>query len=190
MFETTRLNLDEHATLARDKYSVSMFDYQVQQRADFRAIISDEKLFESVVDKQNLRISGGYGTNPSLIDTDSMLRENALSTNTREKTQYNIRTFHAVPDYSRGAAFPVIESILQNGDDATQSIKICERVTEKDFQRFIPLIQPMQHYIDNGKKGIPTIPSIGQSSKDLMRKEELLVKKGYTFDGRNWLPNC
>lgn len=114
---------------------------------------------------QQFYVNDGFGNlNPVFVDKDSHLRLNAIQTNEKGNTQYNIRDFHAVPDLSRGLFFPATELQIITGE---QSYKKCNaNFAEKKFHRFIPYVDCVSSHIKNAKK-IPETQPIGQSSKDI-----------------------
>jgi len=95
----------------------------------------------------NLKFKNGYGnTNSCTVDKDSKARLVCLS-HGPEKRQLDVRSFTAVPDMSRGCLIPDTESYLLNGQDTTY-FRECNRTAEKSYDRFIPLLDCMQDYVN------------------------------------------
>jgi hypothetical protein len=115
----------------------------------------------------------GYGLERSVIDRDSDLRmDQQMMTQHGEKTQMNVRTFHAVPNLSRGALLAVKESQLVHGaittTDARNCRNECENAVELDFDRYDPSLMYTPVNVDNI---VPKWTHGGASSRDISLSE-------------------
>lgn len=116
----------------------------------------------------NLHFRNGYGNSSAcMIDSDSVARFSTI-THGPERRQMNVRSFVAVPDMSRGCLQPDIESYLLNGQDTT-IIRECDKVTEKDNNRFIPFLDCVKDYVD-GYANRNYFP-VGIDTRESMRVE-------------------
>jgi hypothetical protein len=107
------------------------------------------KMNQFMYENPNLRFRDGYGyTNACVVDMDSALRNDSQITHDRTKIQLCARWNHAVPDLGKGGLIPNIESRLKNAED-TSVIRVCDRVAEKDFDRYTPLVGCVAPSIQN-----------------------------------------
>lgn len=183
-----QIRSDQGALLVKDKVNDSIGDYYLSapERTNPQKYQSASDIATSY---RNLRIKDGYGfTEASHIDIDSQMRLAGEWTNEKQKKQYNIRPFHAVPDLSHGTIHPNIESELINGVSTTHIKECSHKLAEVDFHRFVPFTEAVSEFVKYESDNVPDWLSIGKSSRDLMRSEKILCKQGYKFDGKNWLP--
>lgn len=183
-----QIRSDEGALIAKDKLNNSIGDYYLSAPSRIDPNVN-KTANELAIKYRNLRVKDGYGfTEASHIDVDSQMRIAAEWTNEKQKTQFHIRPFHAVPDLSHGRVHPNIESELINGI-STNHIKDCShRLAEVDFQRFIPFTEAVSDFIKYESDNVPEWLAIGKNSRDMMKSEKRLRKSGYDYDGKNWLP--
>lgn len=184
-----RVRQDSCALNVRENENKSMFGYRVYNTYNIDACENKNKeLTEFIAENPNLRYREGYGFgNPCLIDNDSKMRNMSTWTNVREKQQLNVRFFHAVPDVSRGAFVPNTESLLKSGGLDTTEARQCDRVTEKDFDRFVPFNNCMSSFVHTQAKVTPDwAAQFGEPSRDLVRSKEFLESCGYRYDGKAW----
>jgi hypothetical protein len=111
----------------------------------------------------------GYGLERSVIDGDSQLRmDQQMMTQNGEKTQMNVRTFHAVPNLSRGALLATNESQLVHGGMSTTDTRNCryecENTVEVDFDRYDPCLMYTPVNVENI---VPRWTHGGASSRDI-----------------------
>lgn len=138
---------------------------------------------------------GSAGYEGSLVDIDSHLRNAPTMTHMGETRQLLHHTHFNVPYLARGPGNACVESALRPGEDVGQprsgNVLAQEDVTE---YRFHPLIQSVQkaqdptHIIpeDNRKDWVRG----GQSSRELLRKPEVLQRMGYRHNGKFWQKPC
>jgi hypothetical protein len=180
-----RLTIDDCAVLQRDIQNQSMTDYQLYNSYytnDCKCKAMDEFLFEN-----NMVIKDGYGfLNQCTVDADSDLRLNGVQTNEREKVQLCSRWHQGVPNLNKGGLIPNIDSRLKNADD-TSDIRNCDRVTEHDFNRFIPLVGCLAPTIQNPKYIIEPWVRGGAQTRNEVRSNEYLNKCGFVSNGKNWV---
>lgn len=113
----------------------------------------------------NLLAQDGYGLGPCVIDEDSQLKLDPTNlTHGKERQPLFSRVFYAVPNYSKGGLIPNTETYLKNATD-TSMIRQCNRITEKDFDRFIPLPSCGEQQMK-----VPYTLTLGQDSRKLMRQ--------------------
>lgn len=184
--EENHMSQDDCALLTRTLVNKSISDYMLFNNF-FRCHENDkDKMEDFVVNNPNLRYKDGYGFAAScVVDNDSEMRNNAKLTNDRERVSLCTRWYTAVPDLGRGGLVPNVESRLKyNGD--TSDIRDCDRVTEKDFNRFIPLprcmadnVQNPEHIVENWTRG-------GEFTRDYVRSNSYLEKCGFYNDGKLW----
>ncbi len=140
-------------------YDYNTFNFFTRGSCDTINCISD-----FAYDYPNLRFRNGYGVaNECVIDDDSKMRTETL-THGRERQPLFTRQFFAVPDYGRGGLVPNTETFLQNGQDTTY-LRQCDRVTEKNFDRFVPLVG-----CADVQKHDPVLESVGLNSRELLRQ--------------------
>lgn len=186
--EENLLSQDDCALLTKSLVNKSVEDYTFFNNY-FTASCKPkdvEKMNEFVVANPNLRFKDGYGVSTScVIDNDSELRNNGKLTNDRERTPLCSRWYTAVPNLGRGGLIPNIESRLKyNGD--TSDIRECDRVTEKDFNRFIPLPSCLAGTVQNPENIIEKWTRGGEITRDFVRTNQYLEKCGFYSDGKMW----
>lgn len=109
----------------------------------------DCSIYTNLLYDNNLVIKDGYGfSSGCVIDNDSQLRNNSKNTNQRERELLCPRSFQGVPNLNKGGFIPNIDSKLRNSDDTTD-IKICDNITEKNFNRFQPPVNCLLNEIQN-----------------------------------------
>jgi hypothetical protein len=186
--EENRLSQDDCALLTKSLVNKSIASYAFFNNYFTANCEKDDnkKLQEFLVNNPNLHFKDGFGvTTPCVIDTDSELRNNAKMTNDRERVSLCTRWYTAVPALSKGGLIPNIESRLKyNGD--TSDIRECDRVTEKDFNRFIPLPRCMADTIQNPDNIVEKWTRGGEFTRDYVRSDSYLEKCGFYNDGKMW----
>lgn len=187
-----RLGADDCAVDAKTYQNASISEYNLWNNFNNTCNAeSDAKFASFVLDHPNLRFKNGYGfTDRCNVDNDTEMRNNGKITNERARVQLFTRFYQANPDLSRGLVVPNLESKLVQGDDTTQ-YKQCIRTTERDFDRFMPLLPCLKETIQDPDHIVfPNIPC-GESSRRMMRDSEFLKKCGYVYDGKAWRKaNC
>lgn len=171
-----RLTNDQCAREAKDRENKEFEDYNLFNF--YTGGICSEKLKEFSCDYPNLWYRQGYGTADScVVDSDTKIQRGDL-THSREKRQMNTRTFHAVPNLSRGCLLPVTESKLIQGSCEKGSLKVkeneCDILVEKQFApyRFTPMLDCIQEFInDSGDRkdrimGIDTREQLRKKCRD------------------------
>ena len=133
---------------------------------------------------RNLRPWTGFGIDKCRVDDDSRLRNDKIWTNTPWKTQWDARTFVAVPNLGRGRPMPTTESRLLSGQDTTSS-RQCGSLSEKQYDVFHPTVLPVcpKHVVPDWTWG-------GDSSRDINRSPEFMESIGLKYDGRMWVRGC
>lgn len=183
--EENHLSQDECALLTQSLVNKSIADYNLFNTYS-TASCKDDKMKEFMVNNPNLRYRDGYGVSSHcVIDKDSQMRNQSKMTHDREKISLCSRWYTAVPNLGKGGLIPNIESKLKyNGD--TSDIRDCDRITEKDFNRFIPLPQCMAQNIQNPDNIVEKWTRGGEFTRDFVRSNEYLQKCGFENDGKMW----
>jgi hypothetical protein len=168
----SKLSQDECAKLARSRANESVSDYVLFNFFNDGDCEGKAKELDEIAwEHPNLRFRNGYGVaSECVIDNDSKARYSSDITHGPEKRQLYVRNFHAVPDFARGAFAPNTESMLINGID-TSSDKQCNRLSEKDFDRFTPFTRCVESFIEQAQRAIPETLPIGVNSIDLVRAQ-------------------
>jgi hypothetical protein len=177
-YKQNKPGLDKCAKNAKNHVNESIKDYNLWNTYS----CEDDKekaLNEFAMKNLNLRMRKGYGNTPSChVDTDTELRLNAKWTSERAKTQLFSRFYTGNPDMSKGMGSPTIESKLVQGDE-TSRLKMCERLSEKQFDRFTPMIPCLKDNIQNVEHIVLPFNQAGQNSREFMRA----LQPKYTPDG-------
>ncbi len=184
----SRLGTDECAINAKDYQNISMNDYYLWNTYNNKCNAQEEQKIEDfAANNNNLHYRNGYGFTTSChVDKDTELRLNAKITNEKAKTQLFHRFYQANPDLSRGVSLPNLESRLLQGDDTTQ-LRQCDKLPEKDFSRFVPLLPCLQDSVQNVKHIVEPWTHGGDNSRILMRDSEQLKKCGFKHNGKTWV---
>jgi hypothetical protein len=164
-FFENKLTTDSCATSARERENQSIRDYQL---FNFYGACDNSNVASFAAANPNLTYRNGYGVSSACtIDQDSTVRLTCLG-HGPERRQLPVRNFVAVPDMSRGCSLPDTESYLINGQDTTL-YRECDRLTEKDFNRFVPLMGCTEDYIKGF--GARDYFPIGIDSREETRKK-------------------
>lgn len=119
----------------------------------------------------------GYGLNRGVINGDSEMRMHRLTQHGDRGPSLNVRTFHAVPDVSRGASMPNRESALIYGGisaaDQRSERGPHENTIEVDFDRYDPVLIERPRKVDNI---VPKWTRGGDSSRNITRTDAYLEK--------------
>lgn len=179
-----RLTTDDCAMVNREFVNKSMNDYNLYNMyfmSDCQ--VDNEKMKTFMYENPNLRFKDGYGfTNSCVVDLDSALRNDSKLTHDRTKIQLCTRWNKAVPNLGKGGLIPNIESQLKNGED-TSAIRVCNRVAEKDFDRFIPLPGCLGPTIQNPQHIILPFTRGGDITRNYIFNNSYLEKCGFKFNG-------
>lgn len=182
-----RIGADECAIHAKDYQNASISDYSTWNTYMMKCNRKGERHLEEFANNNiNLHFRNGYGyTNGCEVDNDTELRLNGKITHEKAKSQLFTRSFLAVPDLSKGLVLPEVESRLVEGDDTTQ-IRECYRLTEVDYERFVPLIPCLRDNVQNPVHIIPPWTNGGDNSRILMKNSATLKACGYRHNGKYW----
>lgn len=187
-----RLADDDCALITRELQNQSIGDYNLFNSYMTANCKTDKSKFEQfMTNNPNLRYKDGFGNlNSCTVDADSKLRNGALFTNDREKTQLCTRWHQAVPALSKGGLTVNVDSRLKMAED-TSAIRDCDRLSEKNFQRFIPMTPCLAQSIQDPDNIVPNWTWGGESTRHTFVQENQYLNKcgftrgqmGYT---RNW----
>lgn len=144
-------------------------DYQLWNTYDCH---KDDAVDDFGADNINLHFKNGYGfTSPCLVDTDTKLRNDAMWTSEKAKSQMFTRFYKGNPDLSRGTLKPVVESRLVQGENTSRN-KVCFRHGEVEFDRFLPLMPCLEKEIQNPEHIILPFSRGGEDSRQIMRTRQ------------------
>jgi hypothetical protein len=180
-----RLSIDNCAQLTKELQNKSVNDRQMfnfYYTHDCKCDVLDEFLFDN-----NMVVKDGYGvTTGCTVDTDSELRLNSMWTNEREKSQLCTRWHQGVPNLNKGGLVPNVETKIKNGDD-TSDIRNCDKITERDFNRFTPLVGCLASTIQNPEHVVEPWIRGGMHTRNEVRSNGYLEKCGFMNNGKNWV---
>lgn len=182
-----RLGNDDCSKTAKDYQNSSINDYYLWNtyvnKCDTDA---DHKIQDFAIENTNLWYRNGYGyTNGCHVDDDTEVRNNAKITHEKAKIQLFTRFYQANPDLSRGIVTPNLESRLVQGADTT-ALRQCDRVSEKNYDRFTPLIPCLKDNVQNPNNIVMQGVWGGENSRNVMRDAENLRRCGHVNDGKTW----
>lgn len=180
-----RLSIDDCAQLTRELQNSSINDrmlYNFYFTHDCKCDAMSDFLFEN-----NLTMKDGYGfTTGCTVDSDSDLRLRSMLTNERDKVQLCTRWHQGVPNLNKGGLIPNIESRMKSADD-TSDIRDCDKITERDFNRFVPLVGCLANEVQNPRHIVEPWVRGGASTRNEVRSNEYLEKCGFENNGKNWV---
>jgi hypothetical protein len=183
-----RLVDDECALVTREYQNRSMGDYMLYNSYVTSQCKKDKKEFDTFVTQNpNLRFKDGFGfLNGCVVDTDSELRNGAKFTNEKEKSQLCTRWDQAVPSYNKGGLIVNVDSRMKFAED-TSAIRDCDRLTEKDFNRFIPLTPCLAQTVQNTDHIIPKFTWGGSATRNYVQDNQYLEQCGFMNNGQTWV---
>lgn len=180
-----RMGQDQCNLVSKEFSNKSINDYNLYNMyftSDCKA--DNEKMNEFMFENPNLRFRDGYGfTNSCVVDMDSALRNDKMMTNDRTKTQLCVRWNKAVPDLGKGGLIPNIDSALKNGED-TSALRSCDKVSEKDYERFTPLPGCLANTIQNPRHIILPFTRGGDITRNYVFSNSYLEKCGFAYNGQ------
>ena len=190
LFEnSSSLGNDSCAVNAKEYQNVSINDYNLWNTYSYKCHETAEKeVSEFAANNLNLNFRNGYGFTTSChVDNDTQVRLNGKITHEKAKTQLFQRFYQANPALYKGKTVPNLESRLLHSEDTTQ-IRECNKISEKDFDRFIPLVPCLSETVQNAKVVVEPWTHGGDNSRLLMRDSQHLKKCGWeNKDGKVWL---
>jgi hypothetical protein len=183
-----RLADDKCALVTKELQNRSIGDYMLYNSFVTSEPKRDLKEFKDfVVNNQNLRYKDGYGfLNGNVVDTDSDIRNGAKFTNDREKSQLTTRWYQAVPSFNKGGLIVNVDTRLKFAED-TSFIRSCQKTSEKDFDRFIPLTPCLADVVQNPEHIIPKWVNGGESTRNYVHDAEFLQQCGFVNNGTGWV---
>lgn len=184
------INKDTCAISARNKQNNSISEYNVYNY--FKGNTPDCEAYDKTsimnlsLDTQ-MHIKDGYGIgNMCVVDTDSKLRNDAIWTNSKEKSQLYTRVFQGTPNINKGGLNVPIEDRVKQGEYNTIK-KGCDRVSETQLDSFIPLVPCLAKNVQNTKHIIPEWGVWGgQPTRDFIHQKSFLEANGYVLDDKVW----
>lgn len=180
-----RLNDDSCAMKNRSLANDSFIDnrlYNFYYNKDCDCPVLDDIAMEN-----NFTVREGYGyASACTIDADSQLRLNSSITHDRQRIQLCARTYQGVPNLNKGGLVPNIESRLKNPDD-TSDIRNLDKVMEKGFDVFTPMIGCLADKIQNPTHIIPEWRWGGADTRQDMVSNDYLNACGFEYRNKNWV---
>lgn len=183
-----RLVDDECALVTREYQNRSIGDYMLYNSYVTSQCKKDKKEFDNFVSQNpNLRFKDGFGfLNGCVVDVDSELRNGAKFTNEREKSQLCTRWNQAVPSYNKGGLIVNVDTRMKFAED-TSAIRDCDRITEKDFNRFIPLTPCLAKTIQDPEHIVPRFSWPGAATRNYVQDNQYLQQCGFVNNGQTWV---
>lgn len=145
-----RLSDDECFYTVRENENNSIEKYNMENF--YYTNDCDCKIINDFAAENNMTIKDGFGfTNRCVIDNDSKLRiNNEGVSHNKGKIQLCTRWDKGVPNVNKGGLIPNIESKLKSKMD-TSFIRNCDHLSERDFDRNIPLVGCLKNFVQNEK---------------------------------------
>jgi hypothetical protein len=181
-----RLTIDNCAQFTKELQNKSVEDRQLANfyyTNDCKCEVLDDFLFDN-----NMVVKDGYGfTNGCSVDADSELRINGSGlTHDKEKIQLCARVNTGGPNINKGGLIPNIDSRLKNAED-TSRWRSCDKISEHDFDRWVPFVGCLAPTIQNPDYIIPPFVRGGVPTRWDVRSTEYLNKCGFENNGKNWV---
>jgi hypothetical protein len=182
-----RLTDDDCALVTKELQNNSINDYLLYNTYVTSQCKQDRTTFdEFVANNPNLRFKDGSGfLNGCTVDNDSQLRNGAKITHDKEKIQLQTRWNQAVPSFNKGGLIVNVDTRLKSSED-TSVFRSCDKVVEKNFDRFIPLPQCLARSIQNPQHIIPTWTWGGDATRQYVQDSTYLAKCGFKNEGNMW----
>jgi hypothetical protein len=144
-----RLNMDDCNQKSREFQNQSLKQRNLYNFYDACLPDGGDEQMESFAIENRMSVKKGYGvTDGRVVDSDSQMRMDGEWTNHRTKNQLHTRWYQGVPNLNRGGLVPDAESRLTNSENTT-GLHNCDRVTEKNFDRNIPLVGWYGKHVQN-----------------------------------------
>ena len=187
---SNRLNDDSCALKTRSLYNNSVTDNRL-----FNFYFNnscDCPVLDDIAMENNFTVREGYGyASGCTVDKDSELRLGSMLTNDKGRQQLCARTYVAVPSVNKGGLIPNIESRLKNADD-TSDIRNIDKVMEKQFDIFTPMIPCLKGSVQSTQHIVPEDVSKtwrwgGSDTRQDMVSNDYLTKCGFEYRDKNWV---
>jgi len=168
-----RVGIDDCSTTAKEYQNASINDYSLWNTYFMTCDEAGEKQVEDFATENiNLHYRNGYGfTSACHIDSDTDLRNNAVWTSEKPRTQLFTRFYQANPDMTRGVPQPHIENPLIQGNNVKNN-SYRNETEEIDFDRFVPFVPYMQENVQNVENIVLPFHQSGQDTRELMRSQQ------------------
>lgn len=185
---SVRAHDDECFLVTRELQNRSVENYNLENfYLTSQCQTSKDTFYEYTAKNPNLRYKVGYGfTDGCVVDSDSTLRNGSSLTHDKGKHQLCTRWAQAVPSFNRGGLVANIDSRLKMAED-TSAIRDCQKTTEKDFNRFVPLNSCLAKNIQNPKHIVPTWRWGGESTRTYVMDNQWLEQCGFSQNGQMWV---
>lgn len=187
---SNRLNDDACALKNRSLYNDSVSDNRLYNFYFNNAC--DCSVLDDIAMENNFTVREGYGyASGCTVDKDSELRIGSTVTHDKGRIQLCARTYKGVPSVNKGGLIPNIESRLKNADD-TSDIRNLDKVMEKQFDVFTPMIPCLQGNVQNPQHIVPedslsTWRWGGADTRQDMVSNDYLSKCGFEYRNKNWV---
>lgn len=187
---SNRLNDDSCAIKNRSLYNDSVVDNRLYNFYFNNAC--ECPVLDDIAMENNFTVREGYGyASGCTVDRDSELRIGAAVTHDKGRQQLCSRTFAGVPNVGRGGLVPNVESRLKNADD-TSDIRNIDKVMEKQFDVFTPMIPCLKGSVQNPTHIIPedSMPKWrlgGADTRQDLVSSDYLSRCGFEYRNKNWV---
>ena len=187
---SNRLNDDSCALKTRSLYNDSVTDNRL-----FNFYFNnscDCPVLDDIAMENNFTVREGYGyASGCTVDKDSELRIGAAVTHDKGRQQLCARTYTGGPNINKGGLVPNVESRLKNADD-TSDIRNIDKVMEKQFDVFTPMIPCLKGSVQSTQHIIPEDNSKewrwgGRDTRSDMVSSSYLQRCGFEYRDKNWV---
>lgn len=168
-----RIGVDDGAVTAKEYQNASINDYSLWNTYYSKCDKEGETQVEDFAAKNiNLHYRNGYGfTTPCHVDQDTDLRNNAVWTSEKPRTQLFTRFYQANPNMTRGVPQPQIEQPLVQGN-AIKNNSYRNELEEVDYDRYVPLVPYMQAHVQNVDNIVLPFHQSGEDTREAMRSRQ------------------
>jgi hypothetical protein len=168
-----RVRIDDHAITAKEYQNASINDYSLWNTYFMACDESGEKQVEEFAAQNiNLHYRNGVGmTTACHVDDDTDMRNNAVWTSEKPRTQLFTRFYQANPDMTRGIPQPHIENPLIQGNNIKNN-SYRNEIEELDYDRFVPFVPYMKENVQNVENIVLPFHQTGEDTREIMRSRQ------------------
>jgi hypothetical protein len=168
-----RVKADDCAITAKEYQNASINDYSLWNTYFMACDESGEKQVEEFAAKNiNLHYRNGVGmTTACHIDNDTDMRNNAVWTSEKPRTQLYTRFYQANPNMTRGVPQPHIENPLIQGNNIKNN-SYRNELEEQNYDRFVPFVPYLQENIQNVENIVLPFHQTGADTREIMRSRQ------------------
>ena len=168
-----RVRIDDCAITAKEYQNASINDYSLWNTYFMACDESGEKQVEEFAAQNiNLHYRNGVGmTTACHVDNDTDMRNNAVWTSEKPRTQLFTRFYQANPDMTRGIPQPHIENPLIQGNNIKNN-SYRNEIEELDYDRFVPFVPYMKENVQNVENIVLPFHQTGEDTREIMRSRQ------------------